>query len=114
MSEAPRSERRRGGWFHEKDGDFNPGWVLATLVSVVGMLGCVVIFVRVARAASPGAETVQAGMAFAFLCFLLVAVMTSVLSLGKAKVLHQSTVLKQLAETFDVDERDEEQRARGD
>lgn len=105
--------RRVGTMLREKDGDFNPGWLIACLVSIIGALGCLAVFVRVLRATNPASETVQLGLAFAFLTFVLVAWLTGVYSLGKAKVLNESKVLTQLAETFDVDERDEDQRASG-
>lgn len=114
MSSEPKRERRRGGWWREKDGDFNPGWVIAVLVATIGASGCLVIFWRVLQAKSPASEVVLAALAFTFLTFVLVAVLTGVLSLGRAKVLHESKVLSRLAQNFDVDERDEEQRARGD
>lgn len=104
---------RRGGWFHEADGDFNPGWVIVCLVCVVGAAGSGLIFWRLYRN-SGAVDVALVGMAFAFLCFVIVALLTGVYSLGKAKLLNESRVLQRLTEAFDVDERDEEQRARGD
>ncbi len=104
---------RQGGWFHEKDGDFNPGWVVVVLACTVGILGVAIIFGRLLFAAGV-VDSVLVGMAFAFLCFVIVALLTGVYSLGRAKLLNESEVLQRLSETFDVDERDEEQRARGD
>lgn len=105
---------RRGDWWHEKDGDFNPGWVGVFIAAMIGCAGCAVIFIRVMSAASGADVVVLVGMAFAFLLAIILCLLTGVYSLGRVKVLHDSKVLPQLARTFDVDERDEDQRARAE
>lgn len=88
---------KRGGWWHESDGDFNPGWVVVCLAAAVGALGSAVIFARLLRAGG-AADVVLVGMAFLFLAFVIVALLTGVYSLGKAKLLNESKVLASTVE----------------
>ena len=74
----------KGTLFHERDGDFNPGWALFIGFSLLGAVGSVVTFV-VALTVEKAWLAVVAGLsfiAFAMLCTAMI-----VVPLARAKLM---------------------------
>jgi ABC-type Fe3+-siderophore transport system permease subunit len=66
----------KGTLWHEKDGDFNPGWALFIGFSVLGALGSVAAFVVALRndKAWPAVVAALCFIAFAMLCTAIIVV----------------------------------------
>jgi hypothetical protein len=83
----------RGGVLHERDGDFNPAWLLVIVFAAVGAGGALACWWRVFHHGDVGLASIAAMLT----AFCLVVFVTGVYSLGRLKVLHGSSVLGQLA-----------------
>lgn len=86
---------RRGTLLHEPDGDFNPGWLIVLLFSVLGAIGCLVAFAIAWRKDSGAAVLIALGLGF--VAFMVITAATMVLSLARVKQLHGSALLAKLA-----------------
>ena len=88
----------RGSLLREKDGDFNPGWLLVCLFAALGFgvsLGGVIVALRDAKA---GAIIIPVILGYA--SFGMVCSATMVVSLGRAKILNNSRTLSSLSQAF--------------
>ena len=83
----------RGDLLHERDGDFNPGWLLVIAFAVIAGGGCIVLWAKVWTDGSVALALIAAVLT----AFVLVVFVTGVYSLGRLKVLHGSGVLGRLA-----------------
>lgn len=102
----------RGGLLHEKDGDFNPGWLLVCLFATLGLamsIGGLVVALR-----DPPSGKVIIPSLLGYASFGMVCSATMVVSLGRAKILNNSRTLSALSKAFSTggnvwadDERDE-------
>lgn len=111
MTPTPRSTGR-GGLLHEKDGDFNPGWLLVCIFATLGLamsIGGLVVALR-----DPPSGKVIIPSLLGYASFGMVCSATMVVSLGRAKILNNSRTLSALSKAFSTggnvwadDERDE-------
>lgn len=74
--------KRTNPWLYERDGDFNPTWILVILYALIGATGAVIALVS-------GSPTAQIA-ALSFLGATIIALLISALPRDKAKILAQS------------------------
>lgn len=87
-----------GSLLREKDGDFNPGWLLVCVFAALGIgvsIGGLAVALRDPKA---GAVIVPSLLGYA--AFGMVCAATMVVSLGRAKILNNSRTLSALAKSF--------------
>lgn len=87
-----------GSLLREKDGDFNPGWLLVCIFAALGIgvsIGGLAVALRDPKA---GAIIVPSLLGYA--AFGMVCAATMVVSLGRAKILNNSRTLSALAKSF--------------
>lgn len=95
MTTTPKG---RGGLLHEKDGDFNPGWLLVCIFAALGVgmsIGGLVVALRDPKA---GAVIIPSLLGYA--SFGMVCAATMVVSIARAKILNNSRTLSSLAKAF--------------
>jgi hypothetical protein len=95
---AKEDRPRVGTLLHEKDGDFNPGWLLVLIFAALGLvvsIGGLVVSIKDAKAGAIIVPSMLGYSAFGMICSA-----TMVVSIGRAKILNNSRTLSSLAKSF--------------
>ncbi len=77
--------KRTNPFLFERDGDFNPGWLLMVLFCTVGAIGAIISFLEAVFHPAHDVLTIALGFSFVIVGMLLIAII--VVPLAKAKLL---------------------------